>query len=159
MSKEQNKIETISIFSFEREYLGRSQIYEKDVNEQRKTVFFFRSQKKYVTLQPRNHLAIIDMTPTLQRIQSTPMAPSVGLMEKMSNQDKVAVATFLLARVPNVKVVEEQPVMTNSEIVREKYKNLKRSPRVERLMQLREEAAKYVDLNDERTKHILGLDV
>ncbi len=110
-------------------------------------------------MQPRNHLAIIDMTPTLQRIQSTPMAPYVGLMEKMSNQDKVAVATFLLARVPNVKVVEEQPVMTNSEIIREKYKNLKRSPRVEKLMQLREEAAKYVDLNDERTKHILGLDV
>lgn len=110
-------------------------------------------------MQPRNHLAIIDMTPTLQRIQSTPMAPYVGLMEKMSNQDKVAVATFLLARVPNVKVVEEQPVMTNSEIIREKYKNLKRSPRVEKLMHLREEAAKYVDLNDERTKHILGLDV
>jgi len=49
--------------------------------------------------------------------------------------------------------------MTNSEIIREKYKNLKRSPRVEKLMQLREEAAKYVDLTDERTKHILGLDV
>ena len=109
-------------------------------------------------MQPRNYFADTNMTPTFQRIQSTPMAPYVGLMEKMSNQDKVAVATFLLASVPNVKVVEEQPVMTNSEIIREKYKNLKRSPRVEKLMLLREEAAKYVDLTDERTKHILGLD-
>ena len=86
------------------------------------------------------------------------MAPYVGLMEKMSNQDKVAVAAFLVATVPNVKVVEEQPVKTNAEIIREKYKSLRRSKRVEKLMQLREEAAKYVDLTDERTKHILGLD-
>ena len=86
------------------------------------------------------------------------MAPYVGLMEKMSNQDKVAVATFLVAMVPNVNVVEEKPDKANAVLIREKYKNLKRSPRVERLMQLREEAAKHVDLSDERTKHILGLD-
>ena len=86
------------------------------------------------------------------------MAPYVGLMEKMSDQDKVAVATFLVATVPYVKVVEEQPEMTNAEVIREKYKNLKRSARVERLMRLREEADKFVDLTDERTKHILGLD-
>lgn len=96
---------------------------------------------------------------SLQRIQSTPMAPYIGLMEKMSNQDKVAVATFLVAMVPHVKVVEEPSEKTNAELIREKYKNLKRSPRVERLMQLREEAAKCIDLTDERTKHILGLDV
>ena len=94
---------------------------------------------------------------SLQKVQSTPMAPYVGLMEKMSNQDKVAVATFLVATVPHVKVVEEQPEMTNADVIREKYKNLKRSARVERLMKLREEADKYVDLTDERTKHILGL--
>lgn len=77
---------------------------------------------------------------TMQRIQSTPMAPYVGLMEGMSNQDKVAVATFLVAMVPNVRVVEE-PVKTNAEIIREKYKNLRRTPRVKKLMQLREDAA------------------
>ena len=97
------------------------------------------------------------MMTTMQRIQSTPMAPYVGLMEGMSNQDKVAVATFLVAMVPNVKVVEE-PVKSNAEIIREKYKNLRRSPRIKKLMQMREDAAKYVDLNDERTKHLLGLD-
>ncbi len=95
---------------------------------------------------------------SLQRIESTPMAPYVGLMEKMSNQDKIAVATYLVATVPNVKVVEEIPEKSNSEVIHEKYKNLRRSPRVERLMQLREEASRYIDLTDERTKHILGLD-
>lgn len=98
------------------------------------------------------------MTSALQKIQSTPMAPYVSLMEKMSNQDKVTVATFLVAMVPYAKVVEERPPQSNAEIIREKYKNLKRSPRVEKLMQMREEAAKYVDLTDERTKHILGVD-
>ena len=58
---------------------------------------------------------------SLQRIQSTPMAPYVGLMEKMSNQDKVAVATFLVAMVPNVNVVEEKPDKANAVLIREKY--------------------------------------
>ena len=95
---------------------------------------------------------------SLQRIQSTPMAPYVGLMEQMSDQDKVAVASFLVAKVPYAKVVEEKPDKTNAELIREKYKTLRLSPRVERLMKLREEAAENIDLSDERTKHILGLD-
>ena len=93
----------------------------------------------------------------IQRIQSTPMAPYARLMEGMSDQDKVAVANFLIAMVPNVRLVEV-PQKTNAEIIREKYRNLKRSARVEKMMRLREDAAKYVDLADERTKHILGLD-
>lgn len=99
------------------------------------------------------------MASSSQTIQSTPMAPYIELMEKMSNQDKVAVASFLVAMVPNVKVVQESPVhLTNVEIIREKYKSLKRSPRVGKLMHMREEAAKYIDLDDERTKHMLGLE-
>ena len=119
-------------------------------------LFLFLYKKKLYLCHQINTFIIV-MT-SLQRIQSTPMAPYVGRMEKMSNQDKVAVAMFLVDMVPHVKVIEEQPEKTNAEIIREKYKDLKRSPRVERLMQLREEAAKYVDLTDERTKHILGLD-
>lgn len=68
---------------------------------------------------------------TMQRIQLTPMAPYVGLMEGMSNQDKIAVASFLVAMVPNVRVVE-YPVKSNTELIREKYKNLKRSTRVKK---------------------------
>lgn len=86
------------------------------------------------------------------------MAPYIGLMENMSNQDKVAVAAYLLAMVPNVKLVEEPPTKTNAELIREKYKNLKHSPRVEKLMQMRADAAQFVDLEDERTKHILGIE-
>jgi len=103
-----------------------------------------------------NNLLIMDTS--LQAIQSTPMAPYIGLMEKMSDQEKVAVATFLVATVPHVKVVEEQSAANNAEIIRQKYRNLKRSPRVEKLMQLREDASKHIDLNDDRTRHILGMD-
>lgn len=99
------------------------------------------------------------MTAASMRIQSTPMAPYMDLMEKMSNQDKMAVVSYLVAMMPNVKVVEEQSTQkSNAEIIREKYKNLKRSSRVEKLMRMREDAAKYVDLTDERTRHILGID-
>ncbi len=87
------------------------------------------------------------------------MAPYIGLMETMSDQDKVAVATFLVSAIPHVKIVEEEPAKNSAEIIREKYKHLKRSPRVEKLMQLREEASKVVDLNDQRTKHILGIEL
>ena len=97
------------------------------------------------------------MMPSLQKIQSTPMAPYIELMEKMSNQEKLAVAMFLVDAIPHVKVIEEQPTKTNADIIRKKFENLKRSPRVEKLMRMREDAAKYVDLTDERTKHILGL--
>lgn len=85
------------------------------------------------------------------------MAPYIELMEKMSNQEKLAVAMFLVDAIPHVKVIEEQPTKTNADIIRKKFENLKRSPRVEKLMRMREDAAKYVDLTDERTKHILGL--
>jgi len=95
---------------------------------------------------------------SLQRVQCTPMAPYIELMENMSNQDKVAVASFLLAMVPHANLVEKSSVKSNAEYIREKYKNLKHSPRVEKLMQMRTNATKYIDLEDERTKHILGLD-
>ena len=115
--------------------------------------------EKCVSLQTQLRTKGIIMTSPSQKIQSTPMAPYIELMEKMSDQDKVAVATFLVAMVPHVKVVEEQADhKTNADIIREKYKSLKRSPRVKSLMRLREEAARFVDLDDERTRHILGVE-
>lgn len=134
------------------------QKYKEIGKWQRKLPVFSFVLRKMCNFARKKLLLITIMTSALQKIQSTPMAPYVSLMEKMSNQDKVAVATFLVAMVPYAKVVEEQPPQSNAEIIREKYKNLKRSPRVEKLMQMREEAAKYVDLTDERTKHILGVD-
>ena len=70
------------------------------------------------------------MTATAQQVESTPMAPYIGLMRGMSRHDIQIVVKFLN------EVMEEQPEekatpsKTNTEIIREKYKNLKKSPRI-----------------------------
>ena len=78
------------------------------------------------------------------------MTPYIGLMREMSREQKQIVVTFL------TELIEEQEVAkTNEEIIREKYKNLKISPRVKALvdgLSLSEEEVK-----DERTQYILGL--
>jgi hypothetical protein len=93
------------------------------------------------------------MTATAQRIKETPMAPYIGLMRGMSRQDIQIVVTFLN------EVMEEAEETTaqksNAEIIREKYKNLKISPEIQRLrgcLKLTEE-----EMQDEHTKYILGL--
>ncbi len=81
------------------------------------------------------------------------MAPYIGLMRGMSRQDIQIVVTFLN------EVMEEAEETTaqksNAEIIREKYKNLKISPEIQRLrgcLKLTEE-----EMQDEHTKYILGL--
>lgn len=93
------------------------------------------------------------MTATAQRIKETPMAPYIGLMRGMSRQDIQIVVTFLN------EVMEEAEETTtqksNAEIIREKYKNQKISPEIQRLrgcLKLTEE-----EMQDEHTKYILGL--
>jgi len=94
------------------------------------------------------------MTVTAQRIKETPMAPYIGLMRGMSRRDIQIVVTFLNEVMEEAEESETVP-MTNAEIIREKYKNLKISPRAKALVEglsLSEE-----EVNDERTKYILGL--
>ena len=94
------------------------------------------------------------MTITAQRIKETPMAPYIGLMRGMSRRDIQIVVTFLNEVMEEAEESEAVP-MTNAEIIREKYKNLKISPRAKALVEglsLSEE-----EVNDERTKYILGL--
>jgi len=94
------------------------------------------------------------MTVTAQRIKETPMAPYIGLMRGMSRRDIQIVVTFLNEVMEEAEESEAVP-MTNAEIIREKYKNLKISPRAKALVEglsLSEE-----EVNDERTKYILGL--
>jgi len=93
------------------------------------------------------------MTATAQRIKDTPMAPYIGVMRGMSRRDIQIVVTFLN------EVLEEAEKTTspksNEEIIREKYKNLRISPEIQRLrgcLKLSEE-----EMQDERTKYILGL--
>ena len=69
------------------------------------------------------------MTATAQRIKETPMAPYIGLMRGMSRRDIQIVVTFLNEVMEEEKKSEAVP-MTNAEIIREKYKNLRISPRI-----------------------------
>ena len=82
------------------------------------------------------------------------MAPYIGLMRGMSRRDIQIVVTFLNEVMEEAEESETVP-MTNAEIIREKYKNLRISPRAKALVEglsLSEE-----EVNDERTKYILGL--
>lgn len=94
------------------------------------------------------------MTATAQRIKETPMAPYIGLMRGMTREQKQIVVTFLNEVMEEAEESETVP-MTNAEIIREKYKNLRISPRAKALVEglsLSEE-----EMEDERTKYILGL--
>lgn len=93
------------------------------------------------------------MTALAQQVKSTPMAPYIGLMQSMSRRDIQIVVTFLNEVMEKTK--ETAPSKSNAEIIREKYKNLKISPEIQRLrgcLKLTEE-----EMQDERTKYILGL--
>jgi len=94
-------------------------------------------------------------------ISKTPMAPYLGILNSMDNNEKMAVALFLVSSIPNVKIVQEkaeQPIsQEDEEFLAEKLSAMSFSPRIERLFQKRMEIAKTIDTNDERTRHILGL--
>ena len=73
----------------------------------------------------------------------------------MSRRDIQIVVTFLNEVMTEGSEEKATPPKTNEEIIREKYKNLKLSPEIQRLrgcMKLTEE-----EMQDERTKYILGL--
>ena len=78
-----------------------------------------------------------------------------GLMRGMSKRDIQIVVKFLNAVLDEEREEKAMSPKTNEEIIREKYKNLKISPEIQRLrgcMKLTEE-----EMQDERTKYILGL--
>ena len=92
------------------------------------------------------------MTALAKRITETPMAPYIGLMRGMSQQDIDIVVTFLNEV---KKEAEESKPKSNEEIIREKYKNLRISPRVKALVDGLSLSKEEVD--DERTQYMLGL--
>lgn len=79
------------------------------------------------------------------------MAPYIGLMRGMTRQDIDIVVTFLNEV---KKDAEESKPKSNEEIIREKYKNLRISPRVKALVDGLSLSKEEVD--DERTKYMLG---
>lgn len=73
------------------------------------------------------------MTATAQRINETPMAPYASLLWGMTREQKQIVLMFI------TESMEETPnssskTKSNEEIIREKYKNLRISPRVTALV-------------------------
>ena len=86
-----------------------------------------------------------------QRINETPMAPYLGLLDGMTREQKMIVVTYITESLEESAVEEN----SNADIVREKLKRLKISPEIARLrgcMKLTES-----EKEDERTQYILGL--
>ena len=94
-------------------------------------------------------------------IAQTPMAPYLGLLSGMSRNEKIAVALYLVDSLPGVEIVEtasEQKMSPEDEaFLASKLKDMTFSPRIEKLFEKRKEAASMVDMEDDRTRHILGL--
>lgn len=94
-------------------------------------------------------------------ITSTPMAPYQGLLKSMNRKEKMAVAMFLVDSLPGVETVESKEDVEMSRedeaFLSQKMDEKTYSPRIERLFEKRREAARLVELDDERTRHILGL--
>lgn len=89
------------------------------------------------------------------------VAPYRGWLDKMNRNEKIAVALFLVDSLPDVEIVEKdkkQEMNAEDEaFLAKKLKDLTFSPRIERLFEKRKEVAQEIDLDDSRTRHILGL--
>lgn len=103
------------------------------------------------------------MTAIAQRILDTPIAPYLSLLESMSREDKQVLVTFLVDSLPGIKIIDtntdgDTEMSSEDEaFLQEKLNNMTFSPRIERLFEKRKEAAKKIDIEDERTRHILGI--
>ena len=100
------------------------------------------------------------MTTTVN-IANTPMRPYQGLLNSMNRSEKIAVALFLVNSLPGVELVDTgenlEDVAAEDAFLADKLKDMTFSPRIERLFEKRKEASRVVDLDDERTRRILGL--
>ena len=76
------------------------------------------------------------------------MAPYIGLMRGMTRQDIDIVVTFLNEV---KKDAEESKPKSNEEIIREKYKNLRISPRVKALVDAFRSARRKLMTNVQNT--------
>ena len=86
------------------------------------------------------------------------MAPYLGILNSMDNNDKMTVALFLVNSIPNVKIVRTNTSQVEDDaFLAEKLSSMTFSPRIERLFKKRMEIADMIDTDDERTRHILGL--
>jgi len=98
---------------------------------------------------------------TTVNIANTSIAPYLNLLNKMNRSEKLAVVAYIVESIPGVKLVEavdEVPISSDDEaFLNQKLQSMTFSPRIERLFEKRQEIAQHIDLEDERTRHILGL--
>lgn len=94
-------------------------------------------------------------------ISQTPIAPYLDVLKGMNRNEKIAVALYLVDSLPGIEIVEtaDEHTISNEEesFLKQKLESMTYSPRIERLFEKREKVASMIDLNDERTRHILGL--
>lgn len=94
-------------------------------------------------------------------IENTPMFPYQNLLNSMNRNEKIAVALFLVNSLPGIEIVEtdeKQAIdVDEDDYLSRKLSDFTFSPRIERLFEKRKEASQVIDLEDERTRHILGL--
>lgn len=92
------------------------------------------------------------MTAIARKISETPMAPYVDILRSMRPQDMRIVVTFLQEAMTEVEAAQTEK--TNAEIIRNKFKELTISNETKELV--RDLSLSSEEMNDERTKYILG---
>ncbi len=93
------------------------------------------------------------------------MAPYAGMISEMSEQEKFAVVRYIISLIATPKSGAKQVDFQREDDISdetiknlsEKIKELPCSPKTQRLLELRRKAAEYVDLNDEKTRYLLGV--
>ena len=94
-------------------------------------------------------------------ITNTPIAPYLNLLDKLNRSEKIAIAAYIVDSLPGIQLVETAGENTTSAedeaFLAEKLKSMTFSPRIEQLFKKRQEIAEQIDLEDERTRRILGL--
>ncbi len=92
-------------------------------------------------------------TAITKKIQTTPMAPYIGVMKDMNLDDMYIVMEFLNEAISEA---EEAKRKAEDEFLEKKMSEIKISPRVKKLIE--DTRLTNEDAEDERTRYILGLD-
>lgn len=89
------------------------------------------------------------MTAVARKISETPMAPYADLLRSMKPQEMRIVVTFL-----QEAMVEAEAAKTATDVIRDKFKRLTISDETKELV--KGLSLSSDEMNDERTKYILG---
>lgn len=94
-------------------------------------------------------------------ITQTPAAPYIDLLMGMNRNEKIAVASYLVKSLPGVEIVEtddNHSILPEDEsYLAKKLENMSFSPRIEKLFERQREASESIDMNDGKTRHLLGI--